>query len=75
MCASRDEWVQDVTAGLVHRYWPEDGLLYAKSGKLFVPSRKIRRELFVRTYVNHVRNICHLELANYLKQHTLLVIG
>ena len=29
----------------------------------------------VRTYVNHVRNICHLELANLLTKHTLIVIG
>ena len=29
----------------------------------------------VRTYVNHVRKICHLELANPLTKHTLLVIG
>ena len=29
----------------------------------------------VRTYVNQVRNICHLELANPLKKHTLLVLG
>ena len=29
----------------------------------------------VRTYVNHVNNICHLELANPLTKHTLLVIG
>ena len=28
----------------------------------------------VRTYVNHVRNICHLELANPLTKRTLLVI-
>ena len=29
----------------------------------------------VRTYVNDVRNICHLELANPLTKHTLFVIG
>ena len=29
----------------------------------------------VRTYVNHVRNICHLELANPMTKRTLLVIG
>ena len=28
----------------------------------------------VRTYVNHVKNICHLELANPLTKRTLLVI-
>ena len=28
----------------------------------------------IRIYVNHVRNICHLELANPLTKHTLLVI-
>ena len=30
--------------------------------------------IFARTYVNHVRNICHLKLANPLTKHTLLVI-
>ena len=29
----------------------------------------------VRTYVDHVKNICHLELVNSLTKHTLLVIG
>ena len=29
----------------------------------------------VRTYVNHVTNICHLELANPLIKRTLFVIG
>ena len=33
-----------------------------------------KREI-VRTYVNHVKNICHLELANSLIKRTLLVIG
>ena len=28
----------------------------------------------VRTYVNHVRNICHLELATLLTKRTLFVI-
>ena len=28
----------------------------------------------VRTYMNHVRNICHLELANPMTKCTLLVI-
>ena len=31
--------------------------------------------MHVRTYVNHVRNNCHLELANPLTKCTLLVIG
>ena len=43
--ATYQKLVQDVTAGLVRRYGLEDGLLYAKGGKLFVPSGKIRREL------------------------------
>ena len=30
---------------------------------------------FVRTYVNHVRNICHLELANPMTKRSLLVHG
>ena len=29
----------------------------------------------VRTYVNHVKNICHLKLAYPLTKRTLLVIG
>ena len=29
----------------------------------------------VRTYVDHVKNICHLELANPLTKRILLVIG
>ena len=29
----------------------------------------------VRTYVNHVKNVCHLELVYSLTKHTLLVIG
>ena len=29
----------------------------------------------VRTYVNHVKNICHLELTNLLTKRSLLVIG
>ena len=28
----------------------------------------------VRTYVIHVRNICHIELVNSLTKHTLLII-
>ena len=31
--------------------------------------------ILVRTYVNHVRNICHLEFTNPLTKRTLLVIG
>ena len=30
---------------------------------------------YVRTYVDHVKNICHLELANPLTKRTLLVIA
>ena len=32
-------------------------------------------DIIVRTYVDHVKNICHLELANLLTKRTLLVIG
>ena len=31
--------------------------------------------IFVRTYLDYVKNICHLELANHLTKCTLLVIG
>ena len=37
--------MQDVTAGLLHHNWLEDGLLYAKGSKLFIPSGKINTEL------------------------------
>jgi len=47
--ATYQQLVQDVTTGLVRRYWLEDGLLYARSGKLFVPSGKISRELLKET--------------------------
>ena len=47
--ATYQKLVQDVTAGLVRYYWLEDGLLYAKGGKLYVPSGKIRRELLKET--------------------------
>ena len=40
------------------------------SGQVEVSNREI-----VRTYVKHVKNICHLELANPLTKRTLLVIG
>ena len=30
---------------------------------------------YVRIYVNHVKNICHLELANPMRKCILLVIG
>ena len=33
------------------------------------------RKVIVRTYVNYVKNICHLELAYPLIKRTLLVIG
>ena len=48
--ATYQELVQDVTTGLVRCYWFEDGLLYAKGGKLFVLSGKIRRELLKETH-------------------------
>ena len=48
--ATYQKLVQDVTEGLVRRYQLKDGLLYAKGGKLFVPSGKIRRELLKETH-------------------------
>ena len=42
--------MQDVTASQVYHYWLEDGLLYAKDGKLYVPSGRICRELLKETY-------------------------
>ena len=40
----------------------------------YFPNMKTFAMLILRTYVNHVRNICHLELANLMKKHTLLII-
>ena len=48
--ATYKKLVQDVTAGLVRRYWLEDGLLYVKGGKLYVLNGKIRRELLKETH-------------------------
>ena len=48
--ATYQKLVQDVTASIVCHYWLEDGLLYAKGGKLFVPSKKIHRELLKETH-------------------------
>jgi len=39
-----------VTVSLVCHFWLKDGLLYAKGGKLYVPSGKICRELMKETY-------------------------
>ena len=36
---------------------------------------KFQKIVDVRTYVEHVMNICHIELANPLIKCTLLVIG
>ena len=36
---------------------------------------RLPKEEIVRTYVNHVKNICHSELAYPLIKCTLLVIG
>ena len=48
--ATYQKLVQNVIAGLVRRYWLEDGLLYAKGGKMFVPNGKIHRELLKETH-------------------------
>ena len=48
--ATYQKLVQDVIVGLVRHYWLKDGLLYAKGGKLYVPSGKISRELLKETY-------------------------
>ena len=48
--ATNQKLVQDVTTSLVRHYWLEDGLLYAKGGKLFVLSGKICKELFKETH-------------------------
>ena len=48
--ATYQKLVQDVIAGLVRRYWLEDGLLYAKDDKLYIPSGRICKELLKETY-------------------------
>ena len=48
--ATYQKLMQDVTTGLICRYWLEDRLLYAKGGKLYVPSGKIHRELLKKTH-------------------------
>ena len=47
--ATYKKLVQDVTAGLVRHYWLEDGLLYAKGGKLSVLGGKICRDSLKET--------------------------
>ena len=42
--------MQDVTVGLVRRYWLEDGLLNVKGGKLFIPNGKIHKELLKESH-------------------------
>ena len=51
--ATYQKLVQDVTVGLVRRYWLEDGLLYVKGGKLYLPSGKIRGNFLKETYDSH----------------------
>ncbi|CAA0828421.1 Unknown protein [Striga hermonthica] len=36
---------EQVAAGEVRKYWLEDGLLYAKGRRMYIPSRGMRREL------------------------------
>ena len=52
-------------------FWYFYHLSYDDVGKYFC----VHMFKCVRTYVNHVKNICHLELTNPLTKHTLLVIG
>ena len=60
---------------------PYIGLINNTNSIILIPSfgnpygKAFSMKDYVRTYVNHVRNICHLELANPLTKRTLLVIG
>ena len=40
-----------------------------------INTQKSERALQLLRHVNHVRNICHLELANSLTKRTLFVFG
>ena len=42
--------VEQVKEGTTRRYWLENELLYFTGGKLYVPSRKLRRELLKETH-------------------------
>ena len=60
--------------------WSPPGAFVFKvnvDGAIFAQQRKSRVGVIirVRTYVDHVKNICHLELANPLSKHSLLVFG
>ncbi|KAL9347318.1 hypothetical protein Peur_058684 [Populus x canadensis] len=39
-----------VRDGTVQRYWLDNGFLYAKGGRVYVPSRKLRKHLLAETH-------------------------
>ncbi|KAL0396344.1 UNVERIFIED_CONTAM: Transposon Ty3-I Gag-Pol polyprotein [Sesamum calycinum] len=42
--------VEQVKSGLIQKYWLESGLLYAKGGRVFVPTGTLRRRLLRETH-------------------------
>ncbi|VFQ93371.1 unnamed protein product [Cuscuta campestris] len=42
--------VEQVTSGIVRRYWLEDGLLFGKGGRLYVPEGDLRVQLLRETH-------------------------
>lgn len=51
--ATHRKLVQVVSANLMRHYWLENGLLYTKSGKLYLPSGKICQELLKEPHDPH----------------------
>jgi hypothetical protein len=42
--------VEQVNEGIVRRYWLEDGLLYTKGHRLYVPTGGLRRDLLKESH-------------------------
>lgn len=45
--------VEQVKAGLIRKYWLDDGLLYVKGGRAYVPSGQLHRQLLLETHDPH----------------------
>ncbi|KAK4399871.1 hypothetical protein Sango_1093200, partial [Sesamum angolense] len=48
--ASYLKLVEQVKSGLIRKYWLDSGLLYAKGGRVFVPTGTLRRRLLRETH-------------------------
>nr|TKS18167.1 hypothetical protein D5086_0000006500 [Populus alba] len=42
-----------VREGIMRRYWLDNGLLYAKRGRVYVPNGKLRKHLLTKTHDPH----------------------